>query len=151
MSVYGFKVHKLNGFTESIEKVVKSGSTITKGDPISLEDDTAIVTTAALPILGTYQGVDTVVGDGAEKISILCGSDIEYIVDNDNDTNTFAGAGYGAGKAYNITGTTGAVLVDTSSASATTAALNLVCVNEAPDTSDTSRGVFKVNKANSQY
>jgi len=151
MSVYGFEVYKQNGSTESIEKVVKSGSTITKGDPISLEDDTAIVTTAALPIFGTYQGTDTIVGDGTETISILCGSDIEYIIDNDNDTNTFAGAGYGAGKLYNIIGTTGAVLVDTSSAAATTATLNLTCVDEAPDTADTSKGVFKVNKANSQY
>lgn len=151
MSVYGFKANKLNGSTENIVKTVKSGSTITKGDAISLEDDRAIVTTAALPILGTYQGADTIVGDGTLTISILCGSDIEYIIDNDNDTNTFAGAGYGAGKFYNIIGTTGAMLVDTSSAAATTATLNLACIDEAPDASDTSLGVFKVNKANTQY
>lgn len=151
MSIYGFKANKLNGSTENIVKIVKSGSTITKGDPISLEDDRAIVTTAALPIFGTYQGEDAIVGDGVLTVSILCGADIEYIIDNDNDTNTFAGAGYGAGKAYNIIGTTGAILVDTSSASATTATLNLICIDETPDAGDASLGTFKVNKANTQY
>lgn len=151
MSVYGFKIHKLNGFTESIDKIVKSATVIHPGDPISLEDDRAIVTTAALPILGTYQGTETVTGDGTIKITVLCGSDIEYEIDNDNDTNTFAAASYGGGKSFNIIGTTGAVLVDTSSAAATTAAQNLVCTNEAPDASDTSLGIFKVCKANSQY
>lgn len=149
MSVYGFKTKKLAGYHETITKVVKSSEVIAKNDPVSLEDDTAIVTTAALPIFGV--AMEAVTGDGTKTIQIQCGTDIEYEIDNDNDTNTFAGAGYGAGKFYNIIGTTGAVLVDTSSAAATSATLNLSCVDEAPDASDVSLGRFKINKANSQF
>lgn len=149
MSVYGFKTKKLAGFYETVEKVVKTSEVIAAGDPVSLENDTAIVTTAALPIFGVAQ--EAVTGDGTLIIQIQCGTDIEYEIDNDNDTNTFAGAGYGAGKFYNIIGTTGAILVDTSSAAATSATLNLSCVDEAPDAADTSLGRFKINKANSQY
>ena len=148
-SFYGFKVHKLNGFTESIVKVVKSAETVTSGDPISLEDDTAITTDAGLAIFGTYQGVDAVTGDGTKTISILVGKDIQYLVDNDNVANTFAASGYGGGKYFDTIGNTGAVGIDTSSASSTEGQVS--CVDESPDADDTSIGVFKVNSAETQY
>lgn len=147
--MYGFKTHKLNGFYETVTKTVKSSTTINEGDPVSLEDDTAIVSTAGLAIHGV--AMETVVNGagGTETIKIQCGKDIVYKIDNDNDTNTFAGAGYGAGKYYDMIGTTGAVQIDTSSASAT--AGQVACIDEAPDASDTSIGLFKINSAETTY
>lgn len=151
MAVYGARLVKSGGETEVMEKRVKSATTITKGDFVSLENDRAIVTTAALPILGV--AMQTVVNGagGTETIQIFCGNDNVWEVDNDNDTNTFAADSYGGGLFFNIIGTTGAMLVDTSSATATSATLNLVCVDETPSAADTSLGWFKINKANSQF
>ena len=148
-SFYGFHVHKLNGFTESIVKVVKGGETVNPGDPISLEDDTAITTDATLAIFGTFQGAAAVIGDGTKTISILVGKDIQYLVDNDNVGNTFAASGYGGGQYFDTIGNTGAVGIDTSSASSTVGQVS--CVDEAPDADDASIGVFKVNSAETQY
>lgn len=62
---------------------------------------------------------------------------------NINILNTFAGAGYGAGKIYDLIGTTGTLLVDTSSASTSG---QLYCVNATPNASDTSLGWFKISQ-----
>jgi hypothetical protein len=147
--MFGFKPVKFNGFYETVTKTIKSNTTITEGDPVSLEDDTAIVSTAGLAIHGVAQ--ETVVNplNGTSTVKILCGKDIQYLIDNDNDTNTFAGAGYGGGKYFDMVGTTGAVLIDTSTASAT--AGQVVCIDEAPDASDASIGLFKNNSAETTY
>ena len=142
-----FVTKRMAGHYETITKVVKNSEVIAEGDPVSLEDDTAIVTTAGLAIFGVAE--EAVTGDGTLAIQIQCGLDIEYEVDNDNDTNDFAAAGYGGGKYFDTIGTTGAVLVDTSSASATSG--QLICVDEAPDADDASQGRFKINKAESQF
>ena len=144
---YGFKTVKLAGHHEVITKVVKSGTTIPKNDPVSLEDDTAIVSTTGLAIMGV--AMQTVVGDGTLTIQIQCGVDIVYEVDNDNDSNTFAGAGYGGGRYFDMIGTTGAVQIDTSTSSAS--AGQVLCIDETPDSDDASLGLFKINKAESQY
>jgi len=148
--MYGFHPIKTVGHHETITKVVKSGSTVTKYDPVYLEDDTADLAATGEPIFGVAMA--TVTGDGSLTIPILCGKDIVYEIDNDNDTNTHGDASYGGGKFFDITGTTGAVQIDTSSG---TSSGQVVCVAEMTgtqeDPTDTSVGQYKINSAESGY
>lgn len=140
MAVYGLKLIKADEKSEVISHVVTSGVTITRGDTVNIADGQVALAGGTEDIYGVAQA--TVVGDGTLTCPILIAKENDvFEIDNDNDTNTFAGSGYGAGKFFDLTGTTGALLVDTSSASTTG---QLYCTNEAPNSSDTSLGWFKI-------
>jgi hypothetical protein len=139
----------MNGRYEVMKKTVKSATTITAGDPVHLEEDTADLAATGETILGIAMSTVVNGAGGTSQVEVLVGDDIVYQIDNDNDTNTFAGAGYGAGMAYDITGATGAVLVDTSTASDSSSG-QVRCVDQTPNPDDTSLGLFKLNKSEAQ-
>ena len=140
MAIYGLRLVKEYGDTEIQKPVLTSGVTITKGDTVNITDGQVTFAGAAEDIHGV--AMETKTGDGSATIAIrLTNGEEVWEIDNDNDTNTFGGTGYGAGKLFDLTGTTGALLVDTSTASTTG---QLYCVNQAPNPADTSLGWFKI-------
>lgn len=145
---YGLKPVRIKGPYEIVKKVMKSNTTITKYDPVHLEDDTADLAATAEAIYGVAMETQTNATGGTTQIEILVGADIVYKADSDEDTNTFGASGYGGGKTFQITGTTGAVQVDVSTAGEPTgtgvASAQIVCVDESPEPSDTSIGLFKI-------
>jgi hypothetical protein len=147
MPVYGFKLHRNSGQSETVRRVVKANTTVTKGDPIHLEVNTADLAAAGEPIFGIAQ--ETVVQtSGSLTVEILVGKDLQWVVDNDQDTNTWPATTYAPGSCFDITGATGAVLVDTSTAGATG---QLIAIDTTPDASDVSLGIFKINPAESFF
>lgn len=140
MAVYGLKLKKEGDESEIISHIVTSGVTITLGDTVNIVDGLVALAGATEDIYGV--ALETVVGDGVKTCPIHIAKELDvWVVDNDNDTNTFGTGGYAAGKFFDLIGTTGALLVDTSSASTTG---QLYCTNSAPDSSDTSLGWFKI-------
>ncbi len=148
MSVYGLRPYKMAGAYELITKVVKANTTITKFDPIHLEVDTADLAAAGEPIFGV--AMDTVVqASGSLTVPILRGRDIVWQADNDNDTNTWPLTTYSPGSFFDITGATGAVLVDTSTATSSGQLVGVAAVSPL-DPADASLGLFKINPAVAQ-
>lgn len=141
---YGLKLVKAQEPREIREIIVTSGVTITKGDTVNITDGQVTFAGEAEFIDGV--ALATVVGDGVLKAPIHIAKEGDvWEADNDNDTNTFGDSGYGAGKTYDLTGTTGTLQVDTSSAS-TSGDKQLYCVNQAPKASDKSIGWYVISE-----
>jgi len=121
----------------------KASTTITKGDPVNLEAGYLNLAAAGESILGAAQ--ETVVNGSGEtaEVKVIVDPMAMYIVDNDNDTTTF-GVTH-PGTYFDVTGTTGAVQVDTSTTSTTG---GLLCLEYNPQISpyqdDTSIGLFMI-------
>lgn len=150
MAVYGFKVVSGANDTVTRKMLVKNSSTITKGDPVFLEnaagENALDLAAAAEPIYGI--ALETVTGNGTNKILVLTRlDDVIFEIDNDNVGNTFGATNFGGGNYFDITGATGAVLVDTSTGTTISATKALVCVDDSPDTGDVSLGHFKIVKS----
>lgn len=137
-------VGTLHGSTNGVarEYVVGNGVTVTEGDFVYF--DTGVVTNAAVAgkrLAGV--AVSTVVGNGTRKVKVLVGDKNLYVVDNDNVGTTFAATHVGS--CFDLTGATGAQLVDTSTTGTTG---SLVCVEYNPQISplesDTSQGLFMI-------
>lgn len=150
MAVYGLRPYKMAGVYEVVTKVVKANTTITKFDPIHLEANVADLAAAGEPIFGV--AMDTVVqASGSLTVPILRGRDIVYQADNDQDTNTWPATTYQAGSFFDITGATGAVLVDTSTGTLSQSGQLVAVENSSPlDSADASLGLFKINPAEAQ-
>jgi hypothetical protein len=123
---------------------VKASQTITKGDPVNIEAGYWNLAAATEKIFGIAN--ETVVGNagGTSKLEVIPVREGDiFIADNDNVGTTFAATH--PGTYFDITGTTGAVLVDTSS---TTTTGQLLCVEYNPQNlgldSDTSIGLFMI-------
>jgi len=154
--MYGAELYQADGQLVAEKVYVKASTTITKGDFITLEYDSTnkhgVVDMAATGerIYGVANETVTQGASVIEKIEILLAGNHSWKVDNDNDTNTFgadAAGAKGMGMVFDITGTTGAQLVDTSTGADgqnTANSAQLICVNDTPDASDTSIGIFKV-------
>lgn len=123
---------------------VKANTTITKGDPVNIEAGYINLAAAGEKIFGVAN--ETVVGNagGTSRIEVIVAREGDlYLVDNDNDSTTFAATH--PGTYFDITGTTGAVQVDTDT---TTTTGQLLCVQYNPKgfgvDSDTSIGLFTI-------
>lgn len=137
------------------EYPVANGVTVTDGDFVYLSSGR--VTNASIAgktLLGVVLGkasnaLDnhtttlTATGDSAGTVKVLVCVDpnAKYVVDNDNDTTTFAVTH--VGQAFDLTGSTGAQVVDTSTASTTTGQLE--CIGFGYN-GDNTLGVFIINE-----
>lgn len=124
--------------------VVASGVTVTKGDFVYFDGSGAITNASVAGKQLTGQVQETVTGDGTLTALVVTDPTMRYLIDNDNVSTTFAASD--VGQRYNLTGATGAQLVDTDSESATTG--QLVCIEYNPQIEpvkdDTSFGVFVI-------
>lgn len=137
-------VGTLHGSTNGVarEFIVANGVTVTEGDFVYFAS--GAVTNASIAgqrLAGV--AVSTVVGNGTRKVKVLVGDKNLYAVDNDNVGTTFAASHVGT--CFDLTGATGAQLVDTST---TGTSGSLVCVEYNPQISplesDTSQGLFMI-------
>lgn len=124
---------------------VASGVTVTKGDLVYFASGRITsATIAGARIIG--QVLETATGNagGTVKALVCVDPQMRYLLDNDNAGTTFAASH--VGQYFDLIGATGAQLVDTSTASATTG--QLLCLDYNPQISpvetDTSVGIFKV-------
>jgi hypothetical protein len=124
---------------------VTSGVTVTAGDFVYFDGvgEVTNATVAGARLVG--MALSTVTGTAANVEVLVCIDPMmRYLVDNDNAGATFAVTD--VGKYFDLTGATGAQLVDTNTGSATTG--QLVCLEYNPKvdpvSTDTSQGVFKI-------
>lgn len=124
---------------------VASGVTVTKGDFVYFASGR--LTSASIggqAVIGSC--LETATGDsgGTVKAKVCVDPTMRYLLDNDNLGTTFAASH--VGQKFDLIGATGAQLVDSSSASATTG--QLLCLQYNPQISpvetDTSVGVFQI-------
>lgn len=137
------------------EYPVANGVTVSDGDFVYLSSGR--VTNASITgktLLGQVQGgqsndpsnhsdVRTATGDasGTVKVLVTVEPNAKYAIENDNDTTTFSASH--VGQCFDLTGATGAQLVDTSTASATTGQVECV---EFGYEGDNTFGVFIINE-----
>lgn len=129
--------------TESF--AVASGVTVTKGDFVYFASGRITsASVAGQPLIGVVLETATGNAGGTVEALVLTDPDAVYLVDNDNVGTTFAATHVGT--KFDLIGTTGAQLIDTSSTSATTG--QLLCLEYNPQVdpvkSDTSQGAFKI-------
>lgn len=117
-----------------------SGATLTAGDLVSLSSGELILATGSTPILGIVQEDATSSSTG---VTVDVTPYQVVIMDNDNTGTTFAATHVGT--LFDITGTTGAQVVDTSS---TGSGDQLTCIEYNPQDegldSDVSIGKFVI-------
>lgn len=124
--------------------VVTSGVTITKGDFVYLASgELENTSVAGKKLLGVALETKTGVADNSVECLVCVDPTMRYLVDNDNDTTTFAATHVGT--YFDLTGATGAQLVDTNTTSTTG---QLLCLEYNPQVdpvrSDTSWGTFVI-------
>lgn len=134
---------------EPENKIVTAGEAIKKYDFVTIKDDgTVEVTAAGEPIYGIALQA---IASGSTGLILRAGNGarIKVMMDNDNVGTTFASTHVGA--RFDIIGSSGAQLVDTSSAAQAgdgTDTGQLVCVEYNPQgfgfDADTSIGLFEV-------
>jgi len=124
--------------------VVTSGVTITKGDFVYLASgELENTSVASKKLLGVALETKTGVADNSVECLVCVDPTMRYLVDNDNDSTTFAATHVGT--YFDLTGATGAQLVDTNTTSTTG---QLLCLEYNPQVdpvrSDTSWGTFVI-------
>lgn len=102
--------------TAALERfIVTNGETITKGDLVRLTDGYATICTGGTSVLGVAN--ETVVGNGVKTVEVNVDPYAVYEITADNVGTTTAQAHMGT--YHDVTGTTGAVLLDSSTTGAT--------------------------------
>jgi hypothetical protein len=125
---------------ETRKYYVTGSATITKGDLVKMASGTIAVAGAGERVFGIAN--QTVIGNagGTSEIEvILARPGVSLVMDNDNTGTTMAKAHEGT--YFDITGTTGAMQVDTST---TTTTGQLMLLDHDPDPTDTSLGLYVV-------
>lgn len=123
---------------------VASGVTVTVGDFVYFASgrlSSATITGDSRPI-GMVTETATGNAAGTVKASVIIDDDVKYLLQQDNIGTTFAASH--VGQYFDLTGATGAQLVDTSTASTTTGILLCLEYNPAidPVASDATYGIF---------
>lgn len=134
---------KTNALTQELP--VASGVTVTEGDFVYWASGRITsASVAGQPLVGVVQSTATGNAGGTVKALVIVEPNAKYLVDNDNVGTTFAASHVGT--KFDLTGATGAQLVDTSTTSATTGQLYCVEYNPQidPVKSDVSQGIFKI-------
>ena len=121
-----------------------SGAALAAGDVVYLASGVLQVCTTAVPI-GIVKNAVTASGS---DVLVNVNPNVEFLMDNDNTGTTFAATHIGA--SFDLTGTTGAMQVDTSTAADLSAEANkkvVTCTGYNPQIdpfqSDTSVGRYK--------
>lgn len=125
---------------------VASGVTVAIGDAVGF-DGSGRITNASIGgerLVGVCLEAATGNAGGTVEALVCVDPLMRYLVDNDNDSSTFAATM--VGEYFNLTGASGAQLVDTSSNSTTLG--QLLCLEYNPQidpvSADTSWGVFLI-------
>jgi len=143
--VYGFQpIAPMLGLAQSKE-FTAGGGALAAGDLVNL-------VAGVLTVAGTGDFICGVVNEAAlasaTGVSVNIAPFLQGYMDNDNDSTTFASTHVGYG--FDVTGTTGVMVVDTNTADNTEAAPvgQLVCLEYNPQergfASDTSIGLFMI-------
>ena len=131
----------------TMEFIVTDTVTVTKGDFVYFASGEIPSATIAGALLIGYCN-ETATGNTAStvKAEVIVDPEMRYLIDNDNDGTTFGVTHVGT--YFDLTGATGAQLVDTSTTSSSTG--QLLCLEYNPQISpvetDTSVGVFKIRE-----
>lgn len=140
---------RVDGHTNfaTLELAVASGVTVTEGDFVYFSSGR--VTNASIAgqqLIGVALGTATGNAGGTVKVLVCVDPLMRYVVDNDNAVTTFAATHVGT--RFDLTGATGAQLVDTSSTDANSG--QLLCIEYNPQIdpirSDVSQGVFVISE-----
>lgn len=126
----GLKFKKsLNGHnTGALERFIVTNSvTVTKGDPVNLAAGYLDLAGAGEAILGVAN--ETVVGDGTKTCEIILADGAVFEITADNTSVTTAQAHMGT--YHDVTGTTGAIVLDSDSTTTATAQLLALKLNGA--------------------
>lgn len=132
---------------DPVFKAFTSGADGAANDFVNLESGVLEIASAGDELVGTLVA-DMEDGDTGVLVNITPFA--TYLVDNDNDSTTFAATHVGGG--FDLTGGTGAQLVDTSTVAQTAGSISgqLICLEYNPQgfgfDSDVSIGLFKVNE-----
>lgn len=124
---------------------VASGVTVTKGDFVYFDGSGRITNASIATQRLVGMALSTVTGNagGTVDAEICVDPEMRYLLDNDNVGTTFAATHVGT--YFDLTGATGAQLVDTSS---TSTSGSLLCLEYNPQISpvetDVSVGIFKI-------
>lgn len=144
-AISGRAIGRVDGHTNyaSQDFIVANGVTVNAGDFVYFSSGT--ITNASIAgarLVG--QAEATVVGDGTKTCTVCIDPNMRYLLKNDNVGTTFAATH--VGQYFDLTGATGAQLVDTSTAGTTDGQLVCLAYNPQidPVKSDTSYGIFKV-------
>lgn len=146
MSIYTQVLGNIDGGTNYATRPFKvtNAVTITKGDLVYLTSgklSNATITGDSRPV-GVAQ--ETVVGTGSNLCLVAIDEDLILLMQQDNIAATFAATD--VGKYFDVTGATGAQLVDTSTGSTTTGVLFCLEYNPQVDPvrTDTTYGLFLI-------
>jgi hypothetical protein len=157
MAVTVQRVTSLDGHVSGVTKefAVASGVTVYDREFVYLDANGRVTSAsiAGVRLLGTVEGGDTQNLDraysgsatgnagGTVKVLVNIDKDALYLVKNDNDTNTFAAED--VGEYFDLIGSAGSQLVDTSTASTTG---QLLCVGYNPGIrgTDATYGLFRI-------
>ena len=126
--------------------VVTSGVTVTEGDFVYFDGSGAITNSSVAGQQLVGMAEETVTGDGTEKCRVIVDPTMRYLVDNDNVSTTFAATHVGT--SFDLTGATGAQLVDTDTTDANSGQLRCLEYNPQidPVKDDTSFGIFVIQE-----
>ena len=125
--------------------IVTNGVTVTAGDFVYFSSGRITNATITGDVRLVGMALETKVGTtGAVACLVAIDDDLKYLLQQDNVAATFAATD--VGKYFDLTGATGAQLVDTSTGSATTGVLLCLEYNPAidPVASDLTYGVFMI-------
>jgi hypothetical protein len=139
---------KIVGTTDGTPMIMKeydAGGTGTKGDLVNVESGVLVVASAGDAIVGVAMEDFT---DASTSVTVNITPNLIILMDNDNTGTTFAATHVGG--RFDIAGTTGAQIVDTSTIDDTAAgrAGQLACIGYNPKgydyDADTSVGLFVI-------
>lgn len=137
-------IHGPSNFATKAFKVA-NGVTVTKGDFVYFASGRITsASVAGQPLIGMVLETKTGDANGTVEALVCVEPGQRYLLDNDNVGTTFAASH--VGQKFDLTGATGAQLVDTSSVSQTTGQLLCVDYNPTidPVRNDVSWGVFVI-------
>lgn len=147
---------RLEGHTNGVtrEYPVANSVTVTAGDFVYLTAGTVSnASIAGKKLLGTVVGNSNptavagaaITGNASGTVKVLVNveKDARYLIDGDNVGTTLAASHVGT--YFDLTGATGAQLVDTSTTSATTGQLVLIKFNPGIRGSDDSYGIYAIS------
>lgn len=141
MAAYIRPLGNILGLHNSVSEDFTAGAAITAGDFLSFDGSGNVIPATSGSIIGS--ALSTVAN--TKTVKVLMTPTVKYLAQNDNVGTTFAATHVGS--YFNITGATGAQLVDTSTVSTTTG--QLLCLQYNPQIdpvkTDTSYGVFVIS------
>lgn len=138
-----------NGTPQTLRQF-DSNATLAVGDLVNVTDNQLEIAAAGERVAGVLKKAVT---NASTQASVNITPFLTFLMDNDNVGTTFA-ATHANSYFFDITGTTGAQVVDTSTAASSDTVAStgqLVCLAYNPMGNDTSVGLYMINPAERQF